>query len=76
MGKVFMSMGFHVQVISDNPNEQHLLENGINDMQKALQEYVAAVAKDPDALLKDRIFLDWADKNGFTLGSLKDKKKF
>ena len=71
-----MSMGFHVQVISDDPNEQHLLENGINDMQKALQEYVAAVAKDPDALLKDRIFLDWADKNGFTLGSLKDKKKF
>ena len=76
MGKVFMSMGFHVQVISDNPNEQHLLENGINDMQKALQEYVAAVAKDPDALLKDRIFLDWAYKNGINLGSLKKKKQF
>lgn len=75
MGKVFMSMGFHVQVISDDPNEQHLLENGINDMQKALQEYVTAVAKDSDALLKDRIFLDWADKNGINLGSLKNKKK-
>lgn len=75
MGKVFMSLGFHVQVISDDPNEQYLLENGINDMQKALQNYVSAVAKDPDALLKDRIFLDWADREGFTLGSLKDPKQ-
>ena len=74
MGKVFMSLGFHVQVISDDPNEHHLLENGINDMQKALQDYVASVAKDPDALLKDVIFMDWADKNGINLGSLKGKK--
>ena len=75
MGKVFMSMGFHVQVISDDPNEQHLLENGINDMQKALQDYVSAVAKDPDALLKDRIFMDWAEKNGITLDSLDNPEK-
>ena len=75
MGKVFMSLGFHVQVISDDPNEQHLLENGINDMQKALQDYVSAVAKDPDALLKDRIFMDWADKEGLTLGSLSSSKQ-
>ena len=74
MGKVFMSLGLHVQVISDDPNEQHLLENGINDMQKALQGYVSAVAKDPDALLKDRIFMDWADKNAINLGSLNNTK--
>ena len=75
MGQVFMSLGFHVQVISDDPNEQYLLENGINDMQKALQDYVSAVAKDPDALLKDRIFLDWADREGLTLGSLRNPKQ-
>lgn len=74
MGKVFMSLGFHVQVISDDPNEQHLLENGINDMQKALQDYVKAVAKDPDALLKDRVFRDWATKQGINLEGLSDKK--
>jgi len=74
MGKVFMSLGFHVQVISDDPNEQHLLENGINDMQKALQDYVKAVAKDPDALLKDRVFRDWATKQGLDLDKLSDKK--
>lgn len=74
MGQVFMSLGFHVQVISDDPNEQHLLENGINDMQKALQDYVKAVAKDPDALLKDRVFRDWATKEGINLEGLSDKK--
>ena len=74
MGKVFMSLGFHVQVISDDPNEHHLLENGINDMQKALQDYVKAVAKDPDALLKDRVFRDWAKKQGLDLEGLSDKK--
>ena len=75
MGKVFMSLGLHVQVISDDPNEQHLLENGINDMQKALKDYVSAVAKDPDTLLNDVIFMDWADKNKINLGGLKDPKK-
>lgn len=74
MGKAFMAMGFHVQVISDDPNEHHLLENGINDMQKALKDYVNAVAKDPDALLKDAVFRDWANKNGVDLDNLSDKK--
>lgn len=74
MGQVFMSLGFHVQVISDDPNEHHLLENGINDMQKALQDYVKAVAKDPDALLRDRVFRDWATKQGINLDELSDKK--
>lgn len=75
LGQVFMSLGLHVEVISDDPNEHHILENGINDMQKALQNYVASVAKDPDALLNDVIFMDWADKNKINLGGLKDPKK-
>ena len=75
MGKVFMSLGFHVQVISDDPNEQHLLENGINDMQKALQDYVKAMAKDPEALLKDAIFRDWATKAKIKVDEL-DAKGF
>lgn len=60
MGKVFMSLGYHVQVISDDPNEHYLLENGINDMQEALQDYVKAMAQDPERLIKDTVFRDWA----------------
>jgi len=75
MGKAFMAMGFHVEVISDDPNEQHILENSINDMQKALQNYVKAVAKDPDALLKDAVFRDWASKNGIDIAGLEGNPK-
>jgi DNA polymerase III epsilon subunit-like protein/ribosomal protein S18 acetylase RimI-like enzyme/ParB-like chromosome segregation protein Spo0J len=74
MGKVFMAMGFHVQVNSDDPNEHHILENGIDDMQKALQDYVKAIAKDPESLRKDRVFRDWAGKNGIDVDGLSDKK--
>ena len=74
MGQVFMSLGFHVEVISDDPNEQHLLENGINDMQKALQDYVQAVAKNPDLLKRDAVFRTWAEKEGIDIAGLDDKK--
>ena len=60
MGKVFMSLGFHVEVVSSDPNEKYILENGINDMQKALQDYVAAAAKDPKRLQFDAVFKAWA----------------
>jgi len=68
MGKVFMALGFHVEVVSSDPNEKFILENGINDMQKALQDYVAAAASDPARLKFDAVFKNWAanvkDANG------------
>lgn len=80
--KVLLSLGLHVEVISDDPNQKYILENGIDDMQKALQDYVATVAKDPAKLAKDKVFRDWASKqqppfdvDGATPEQLKKKAK-
>jgi len=61
MGKVFMAMGFHVTVRDDDPTQVKILENGINDMQTALREYVDAIKKKPDELLKTGVFKQWAE---------------
>ena len=74
MGKVFMSLGFNVTVISDDPNEQYLLENGINDLQKSLKDYVVALSKDPDALRADSLFRDWAKREGKDIDSMSAKQ--
>jgi len=82
MGKVFMAMGFHVTVRDDDPTQLKILENGINDMQTALREYVDAIKKKPDELLKTGVFKQWVESQKkadgtpkFDLTSKKDLKK-
>lgn len=73
MGKVFMSLGFHVDVISDDPNQHHILKNSLKDMQDALKAYVEAAKSDPAILRNHPVFVSWAKKNDIDIDSLSGK---
>lgn len=74
MAKAFMSLGYNVDLVSQDSSEAVIIENSINDLQNLLIEHAATLLLSPVDIRLDPLFSSWILKRNIDISSLSDKE--